>query len=362
MEARIIKCSRCRQHSWLPATAKIQHCISCKQELLVNEGQPNDLVCLVRNGNVKNTKTYNHAGSKTIAAWDPFLHMSIKSASFERKPRKRALVCGVSYKKSRCRYRLKGAIIDAKNIKDLLISHLKFPDDCIRLLTDEEKDPTLCPTRENIEKGLRWLVEGSRSRDSLVFYFAGHGLQESESEGDELDGRNEAICPVDFEAKGKIVDNDINSTIVRPLATGVTLHAVIDTCHSATMLDLPYIFDTKDKNWINNQPPSGAYKGTSGGLAICIGACRDDQETVDSSTLSGKTSLTRNFIQQIKNNPTLTYGDLITSVQQNIDEGINEPTGLIACILRTFYRSKLLQDIQLSSSEKFDVYNKEFKL
>ena len=34
---------------------------------------------------------------------------------------------------------------------------------------------------------------------------------------------------------------------------------------------------------MENKPPSGVYKGTSGGLVICISACRVDQRVVDSS-------------------------------------------------------------------------------
>ncbi|KAG5025787.1 hypothetical protein JHK86_021701 [Glycine max] len=35
-----------------------------------------------------------------------------------------------------------------------------------------------------------------------------------------------------------ITDNEINSFIVQPLKQGVTLHAIIDACHSGTTLDL----------------------------------------------------------------------------------------------------------------------------
>lgn len=34
---------------------------------------------------------------------------------------------------------------------------------------------------------------------------------------------------------------------------------------------------------MNNHPPSNAYKGTSGGQAICFSACEDDQLAEDTS-------------------------------------------------------------------------------
>ena len=66
-------------------------------------------------------------------------------------------------------------------------------------------------------------------------------MQKLDTAGDEVDGYNEALCPLDFEDKGKILDDEINETIVRPLGPGVKLHAIIDTCHSGTILDLRYL-------------------------------------------------------------------------------------------------------------------------
>ena len=88
---------------------------------------------------------------------------------------------------------------------------------------------------------MRWLVEGCTSGDSLVFHFSGHGMQKLDNNGDEVDGYDEAICPLDFEDRGVILDDEINETIIRPLGPGVKLHAIVDTCHSGTILDLPYL-------------------------------------------------------------------------------------------------------------------------
>lgn len=97
-----------------------------------------------------------------------------------------------------------------------------------------------------MEEGLRWLVEGCKPGDSLVFYFSGHGLRQLDVDNDELDGFDETLCPVDFKTKGLILDNDINTMIVKPLIKGVTLHAIIDACYSGTILDLEYLYDLKE--------------------------------------------------------------------------------------------------------------------
>lgn len=88
---------------------------------------------------------------------------------------------------------------------------------------------------------LYWLVQGCRPGDSLVFHYSGHGSQQRNYTGDEVDGYDETLCPLDYETQGMIVDDEINVTIVRPLPAGVKLHAIIDACHSGTVLDLPFL-------------------------------------------------------------------------------------------------------------------------
>lgn len=96
---------------------------------------------------------------------------------------------------------------------------------------------------------MRWLIEGSQSGDSLVFHFSGHGTQEMNMYGDEIDGFDEAICPVDYEEQGKILDDEINAAIVRPLPRGAKLHAIIDACHSGTVLDLAFVCKMNRSVW-----------------------------------------------------------------------------------------------------------------
>lgn len=76
-----------------------------------------------------------------------------------------------------------------------------------------------------------------------MFHYSGHGSQVEDLDGDEVDGNDECIMPVDYKTKGVILDDEINDTIVRPLPRGATLHATFDSCHSGTILDLPYVFN-----------------------------------------------------------------------------------------------------------------------
>src|SRR6478609_10988414 len=74
---------------------------------------------------------------------------------------------------------------------------------------------------------------------------AGHGGQTKDLDGDEDDGYDEVIYPVDFRQNGHIVDDEMHRIMVRPLQAGVRLTAIFDSCHSGTALDLPYIYSTQ---------------------------------------------------------------------------------------------------------------------
>jgi metacaspase-1 len=141
------------------------------------------------------------------------------------------------------------------------------------LPADDQRDPFRLPTKENIRMAMHWLVQGCSYGDSLVFHFSGIGAQVADDDGDEADGYDEAICPLDAFQSGPILDDEINEVIVRPLVHGARLHAVVDACYSATVLDLPYQCRMSRNGfwqWEDESPPSGAWKGTSGGHAVLI--------------------------------------------------------------------------------------------
>lgn len=73
----------------------------------------------------------------------------------------------------------------------------------------------------------------------------GHGGQTKDTDGDEEDGYDEVIYPVDFRAAGHIVDDEMHRIMVQSLQPGVRLTAIFDSCHSGSALDLPYIYSTQ---------------------------------------------------------------------------------------------------------------------
>uniref|UniRef100_J3LPD6 Peptidase C14 caspase domain-containing protein n=1 Tax=Oryza brachyantha TaxID=4533 RepID=J3LPD6_ORYBR len=155
---------------------------------------------------------------------------------------KRAVLIGITYAgMRRGRGQLRGPVNDVKCMRYLLCERFGFPNDCVLILTDEEKDPSRLATKENIRMAMHWLVQGCSYGDSLVFHFSGLGAQIADEDGDEVDGYDEAICPMDSFQQGPILDDEINEAIVRPLVHGAKLHAVVDAEHSSTVLDLPFL-------------------------------------------------------------------------------------------------------------------------
>jgi metacaspase-1 len=148
----------------------------------------------------------------------------------------------------------------------------------MHMYVDDQRDPFRLPTKDNIRMAMHWLVQGCGYGDSLVFHFSGMGAQVCDDDGDEVDGYDEAICPMDSFQKGPILDDEINEVIVRPLVRGVRLHAIVDACHSDSVLDLPFmcrISRTGNWQWEDHRPPTGACKGSSGGQAMLISGFSD---------------------------------------------------------------------------------------
>jgi hypothetical protein len=88
-------------------------------------------------------------------------------------------------------------------------------------------------TRANIIAGIKWLVTGAKKGDVIVFYYSGHGSQVVDLNKDEIDKKDETICPHDYAAAGMIKDDDLRS-LFAGLAAGVNLDVILDSCHSGT--------------------------------------------------------------------------------------------------------------------------------
>lgn len=258
-------------------------------------------------------------------------------------------------------------------MKYLLTARFNFPPSSILMLSEEETDPNRIPTRQNIISALKWLVKGCQPGDSLVFHYSGHGFSMEDTNGDEVDGFDETLVPLDYEVAGMIVDDEINELIVKPIPAGVKLHAIIDSCHSGTVLDLPYLCRmdrTGQYTWEDHRPPSKIWKGSKGGEIICISGCDDDQSSMDTVVMAKDAStgaMTFSFIQAIENGQAKTYADLLYSMRSIIHSAGNDlklgfRDKLKNLILTGERKFRIRQEPQLTANERYDLKSKPFSL
>jgi hypothetical protein len=157
--------------------------------------------------------------------------------------KRRAVIIGINYFETDGE--LGGCINDANFFLEYLQEYEGFNEDTVWLLTDDQQEGEYVPTKENIMNALDWLVEDCQPGDSLVLFYAGHGASVEDDNGDESDGKDEALCPVDYEENGMIPDDFLNEHIVKKLPVGCRLTAIFDCCHSGSIMDLPYKYSAK---------------------------------------------------------------------------------------------------------------------
>lgn len=103
---------------------------------------------------------------------------------------KRALLVGISkYDTALTGYQWNN--INGANDVKLLAPILKAKGFKVTTLTDEKA------THKNIIEGINKLIATSRKGDIIYFHFSGHGQPVEDISGDEVDGWDEAIIPVD---------------------------------------------------------------------------------------------------------------------------------------------------------------------
>ena len=295
--------------------------------------------------------------------------------------RKKALLVGINYIGTA--NELRGPINDVNNVEQFLLTHGFKSDDIVKL-TDDQRVQRAIPTRQNILDAIQWLVKDARPNDSLFFHYSGHGGQTEDQPDqygnyDEDDGYDEVIYPLDFQTNGFIVDDLLHDMMVKTLPPGCRMTALFDSCHSGSVLDLPYMYSTKgvlkEPNVMKEAGQgllqaamsyatgnsAGIFKGLSSSVksfinqgrssqaneyskqtktaacdAISLSGCKDDQTSADSSIGGQATgAMSYAFLTVMNQNPNQSYLSLL----QN---------------MRTILQSKYSQKPQLTASHPID--------
>ncbi|CCO27595.1 hypothetical protein BN14_01580 [Rhizoctonia solani AG-1 IB] len=160
---------------------------------------------------------------------------------------------------------------------------------------------------------------------------------------------DESICPTDYETAGVLVDDELHDILVKPLPEGAGLTALFDSCHSGSVLDLPWTYETsgaiKEPDDLQGEAEDEAvaidahqkrFKWSPADV-ISLSGCRDSQTSADAQ-FGGLPSgaLSYAFIRAFAKFPQMTYAQLLKTI-------LNE------------LRGKFDQKPQLSSSHPIDM-------
>ena len=146
-------------------------------------------------------------------------------------PGRRALLIGIDTYEAVSP--LRGPANDAEDMAEFLVEQAGFQRRDLRILLNGEA------TRDNILAAVEsWLIQGTRPGDDVVLYFSGHGFQQPDLDGDETDGLDETLVPVDVRVdsgqvvRGMITDDEIGLLLDR--LADRRLVVLVDACHSGT--------------------------------------------------------------------------------------------------------------------------------
>ncbi|KAI3661757.1 hypothetical protein MP638_003765 [Amoeboaphelidium occidentale] len=263
--------------------------------------------------------------------------------------RSKALFIGINYFGSNIE--LRGCVNDVMNTKSFFQQMYTFPllhQDAM-ILTDLKQNmgTPLYPTKENIIAALNWLTGDCQPGDRMLIHYSGHGGLKYRSDGTEIDGFDETIYPVDFDKNGVITDDDLNKILVKNLQAGSVLTCLFDSCHSGTVMDLPFIYDRWGRV-VEGNKKNGWTKFTDGlsrfvtcqmsckkqdpslltlsrdvqGLVLAFSSCEDYEVSSDVCTgVDGCFGvLSKAFVDALRSNPSLTYPQLLGAVQRLVKQ------------------------------------------
>jgi hypothetical protein len=141
----------------------------------------------------------------------------------------RALIVGVEKYRDPRVPATPGCEADARAMEQLIKSVYTFTE--VKVLINEEA------TASNIERWFRsWLIAGTQPVDRVFFYYAGHGSQIADDNGDEPDGKDETLAPYDVDpiSGANVIRDDLFDEMIGKLS-GRRAVLIFDSCHSGTI-------------------------------------------------------------------------------------------------------------------------------
>lgn len=255
--------------------------------------------------------------------------------------KKYAVIIGINYYNTSSE--LSGCINDAQNLKTFLMTKCNYTTNDIYLLLDDNVN--IRPTKQNIINAFNLLLsKAAEGYSELWLSYSGHGSYLTDNNMDENDNKDEVICPVDYNTSGMISDDYIYENLLVKLPSTVTLFSLFDSCHSGSILDLPFIYkDTKLTNNNNTRHVANI---------VSISGCRDDQTSADAYiNAKYQGAMTWSFLTALTNkNYTVNIVDLVNSMRLLLKNNYTQ-IPLLAVSFTSLYDKNLLSTTTINNTK-----------
>lgn len=236
--------------------------------------------------------------------------------------KKFALLVGINYHGTSSA--LNGCINDVEVMHKYLIDKRGYKAENIVILTDDTHKK---PTGMNIMHALGTLIVKAHvdKAEELWLHYSGHGSYTRDHDGDELDGYDETIVPIDYAKNGMITDDQLHD-YVKNLPNSCGMIAIFDCCHSGTILDLKWRYEGDEKNYIENHK----CKVSGNANVLMISGCQDSQTSAD-AYIQGNWAgaMTTSFLKSIDNIETCE--DLLMAMRKYLKENRYTQHPLMCC-------------------------------
>lgn len=188
---------------------------------------------------------------------------------------------------------LSGCLNDANDWREAMVAR-KFE---ATSLLDEKA------TKSNMHEAISKIVGDTGRDDIAVITYSGHGTWIADEDGDEPDGRDEALCPHDI-TEGNLLTDDELYDIFSERRRGARIIMISDSCHSGTVTRartiMPgtendpwnfqkirylapefYIKDDKARLRRARQVENVRARGKIRAASVLLAGCKDDEYSYD---------------------------------------------------------------------------------
>ena len=188
----------------------------------------------------------------------------------------RAILFGLNYAND-ADASLQGCINDVNNMARYLTDHVHIPCD---VYTDD-----ITPNDTTFNGMIARLIDVALQShtddlDLVWVHYSGHGCYEPDRSGDELDRRDECLVPSDFRT-GRVIVDDLLNVLLRRFNPRTRVVCVFDCCHSGTIADVKYSWESDRRVTIENIMCGVRAK------VITLSGCMDDQTSEDAFDVLG---------------------------------------------------------------------------